>query len=136
MVDFETGILLKFVYNSAVPRALSVLRARFLTKTVILNTKSLSERQDTPLSAPQSPYTPKSENFAFTKSVDTIEEYPEDKNPFGEDDDTFIEEPKPRIQPERVVPKRRKSRKSYRAPPPPKGVRPFSLILDQERSIF
>ena len=102
---------------------------------------SFSERQDTPLSAPQSPisappYTPKSESFAFTKSVETIEEYPEDKNPFGEDEDDFIEEPKPRIQPERVVPKRRKSRKSYRAPPPPKGVRPFSLILDQERSIF
>ena len=69
------------------------------------------------------------------KSVDTIEEYPEDKNPFG-DDDVFNEEPKPRPQPERVLPKRRKSRKSYRAPPPPKGVRPFSLILDQERSIF
>ena len=67
-----------------------------------------------------------------------IEEYPQDKNPFGEDE-IFIEEPpklRRQVQDNPKPMKRRPSRKSYRAPPPPKGVRPFSLIMQQEKSIF
>ena len=66
-------------------------------------------------------------------------EYPDDKNPFGDDDDVFIEPPKLRkpVQVDDPKPmKRRPSRKSYRAPQPPKGVRPFSIIVQDEKRIF
>ena len=67
-------------------------------------------------------------------------EYPDDKNPFGDDDDNvFIEPPKLRkpVQVDDPKPmKRRPSRKSYRAPQPPKGVRPFSIIVQDEKRIF
>ena len=70
----------------------------------------------------------------------SIGEYPDDKNPFGEDeDDVFVELPKLRkpIQVDHPKPfKRRPSRKSYRAPQPPKGVRPFSIIVQEEKRIF
>ena len=70
----------------------------------------------------------------------SIGEYPDDKNPFGEDEDeVFVELPKLRkpIQVDHPKPfKRRPSRKSYRAPQPPKGVRPFSIIVQEEKRIF
>ena len=89
------------------------------------------------------------------------EEYPQDLNPFGDDDsndkieaskvekenvynpfDSPEASPKVKLRSQSMsclgtsykdTPRRKKSRKSYRAPDPPAGVRPFSLIIDSNQ---
>ena len=88
----------------------------------------------------------------------TEEEYPQDLNPFGDDDENEdkvqvskaekenvynpFDSPKVKLRSQSMsclgtsykdTPRRKKSRKSYRAPDPPAGVRPFSLIIDSNQ---